>query len=346
MPEALREDVLEPALPIVDPHHHLWDRRAPAPNSDHPFEQVRALAPRYLLDQILADITDGHNVRQTVFIECTAMYRQGGREAMQTLGEVEFVNGIAAMSASGVYGEPRVCNGIVGHVDLMLGDGAHEVLEAHIKAGGGRYRGIRHSAAWDADPAVLGPLRRREKGVLVNPTFRRGFAQLAPLDLSFEVWMLEPQLDDAIDLARAFPDTKMVIDHCGGPVGMAAYQGQREARFPIWRDKMKALAAQPNVYVKLGGLAMPFPGFPSVLAEPRASSAQLAAEWKPYIETCIDLFGVKRSMFESNFPVDYITADYRTLWNAFKRIAAGYSAEEKAWLFSDAARAFYRLGEV
>jgi predicted TIM-barrel fold metal-dependent hydrolase len=271
------------------------------------------------------------------------MYRAGGPEALRPVGETEFVNGVAAMTASGLYGDVRACAGIVGRAEFRMGGAVTEVLEAHIAAGGGRFRGIRQSASWDADPGVLGPLNRGEAGLYLEPKFREGFAALAPLNLSFDAWMLEPQLPDLIDLARAFPETTIVLDHVGTPLGIGAYTGRLPERFGVWRDHIRELAAMPKVSVKLGGLAMAFPGFPSFLANPRAGSDQLATEWKPYVETCIEAFGPERCMFESNFPVDLGSCDYRTLWNAFKVIAKDYSREDKAALFSETARRVYRL---
>lgn len=340
------ETILDPALPIIDPHHHLWDRRALVahlPPPQHAFEHIIRRHPRYFLDELLADTGAGHNVRATVYLECGSFYRADGPDAMKPVGETEFVNGVAAMAASGTYGETRACAAIVGHVDMTLGDAATPVLEAHIAAGGGRFRGIRHSASWNADNAVLGPLVRMKEGLYRSDAFRAGFKRLAPLGMSFDAWMLEPQLGDLVDLARAFPDTTIILDHVGTPLGIASYAGKREERFPVWRDSIKALASCENVNVKLGGLAMPFPGFASLMSSPPASSEQLAAEWKPYIETCIEAFGAGRCMFESNFPVDALTCDYATLWNAFKRVAAGASATEKTALFSGTAARVYRI---
>ena len=340
------EAILEPALPIIDPHHHLWDRRAliaalPAPR--HPFEHIIRRAPRYMLDELLADTGAGHNITATVYLECGSYYRADGRAEMKPVGETEFVNGVAAMAASGTHGHTRACTAIVGHADMLLGDAVAPVLEAHIAAGGGRFRGIRHSASWDGDPEVLGPLVRAQEGMYRTPAFRAGFARLAPLGLSFDAWMLEPQLPDLVDLARAFPDTQIILDHVGTPLGIASYAGKRPARFDIWRQNIQALADCGNVNVKLGGLAMPFLGFPSLLSQTPAPSIQLADEWRPYIETCITAFGVDRCMFESNFPVDALSCDYATLWNAFKRLAARASADEKAALFAGTAARVYRI---
>jgi predicted TIM-barrel fold metal-dependent hydrolase len=342
-----REAILEPDLPIVDPHHHLWDRSrmvAQLPWPEHEFTKVVARSPRYLLDEFLVDLQSGHNIVATVFVECGAMYRAGGPDALKCVGETEFVNGVAAMSASGLYGEVRACAGIVGHADLRLGDQVEDVLRAHIHAGNGRFRGIRHSASHDDDDNVLGLMSgRHAPGLYRDATFRAGFRHLHGLGLSFDAWLLEPQLPDLVDLARAFPDTQIVLDHVGTPLGMARYRGKREERFGVWKENIRALAKSENVAVKLGGLAMPFCNFASYDAKPPATSEKLAADWKPYIETCIEAFGTHRCMFESNFPVDLGSCDYPTLWNALKRVAAGYSAAEKTALFGGTAARVYRL---
>ncbi|MDP1631934.1 MAG: amidohydrolase family protein [Caulobacter sp.] len=339
------EAILDPDLPIIDPHHHLWDRPLPPPAGPvgHPFEDVVRLSPRYLLDELRADAGSGHNITATVYVQCGAFYRADAAPEMAPIGEVEFVNGVAAMSASGIYGPMRACAGIVGHADLMLGDGAAAVLEAEVRAGGGRFKGIRHTNAQDPDPAVLGPMSHTPPGLLGETAFRAGFARLAPLGLSFDAWMLEPQLPELIDLARAFPETDIILDHLGTPLGIGAYAGRRDERFGVWRDNIRELAKSPRVAVKLGGLAMPFPGFPGLDGRSRPTSQALADLWRPYVETCIEAFGAERCMFESNFPVDLWGCDYATLWNAFKRIAAGASDAERADLFAGTARRVYRL---
>ena len=344
----MSETILDPELPIVDPHHHLWNWPAESvqtlPPSDHGFVDILHNRPRYLLDELLADLRSGHNIRGTIYMECGAMYRADGPEQLRCVGETEFVGGVAAMTASGVYGDVRACAGIVGHVDLRLGGAAEEVLHAHIAAGHGRFRGIRHSASWDADPRVLGPLAgRTDAGLYLDKTFREGFACLAPLGLSFDAWLLEPQLPDLIDLARTYPDTTIVLDHVGTPLGIGAYAGKREERFGVWRDNITTLSACGNVHVKVGGLPMPFAGWKKRMAEPDPPSTTLAAQWKPYIEHCIETFGAGRCMFESNFPVDRFGCDYVSLWNAFKRITAGYSAADRTALFSGTASRVYRV---
>ena len=340
------EVILDPQLPIIDPHHHLWDLRSVQQEWTQPLHALhRAIqpTPRYLLDELQADVTSGHNVRATVFVECSAMYNIDAPPELRPVGETQFASGIAAMSASGLYGELRACAGIVGRADLTLGDAARKVLEAHIAAGGGRFRGVRQSAPYDKDPSVLGPLNRYPAGMYVSDAFRMGFKHIAALGLSFDAWLLEPQLPDALDLAQRFPDTTIVLDHVGTPLGIASYAGTHRERFEIWRDRIRELARSANVVVKLGGLGMPFCHFPSFMCEPRATSTQLADEWRPYIETCIEAFGATRCMFESNFPVDQGSCSYAALWTAFKRIAAQYSPDEKRALFSGTAARVYRL---
>lgn len=324
-----REDPLDPALPIVDPHHHLIDR----PESG-----------TYLMSDLLEDIGSGHNIVATVYLEWLSMYRAGGPEEMRPVGEIEFANGVAAMSASGGYGKPRLCAGIVGRADLMLGASVAEVLEPMIAAGGGRFRGIRYIASSDPDQAQWGATFVRPQGLLLDKRVREGFAQLAPLGLSFDAWAFHPQLGDVVDLARAFPATPIVMNHVGGPIGLGRYKGKRDEVFADWSARIRELAACPNVHVKLGGLGMKMFGFDFHEGELPPSSEQLAAAWRPYVETCIAAFGASRAMFESNFPVDKGSYGYGVFWNACKRLAQGASAAEKADLFHDTASRFYRLG--
>jgi L-fuconolactonase len=292
-----------------------------------------------LLDELIADARGGHNVRATVYMECQSMYRAGGPQHLRCVGETEFVNGIAAMTASGTYGDLRACAAIVGSTDLRLGDRVQEVLEAHLRAGGGRFRGIRQLGAYDADVSR----EYSTPGLYLDPVFRSGFQYLGKLGLSFDAWVFEPQLADVIDLAQAFPNTSIILNHAGTPLGIGVYQGRRSERFPVWADNIRKLARCENVSVKLGGLGIPLLGFASFMADPPAHSRTLADEWRPYVETCVDAFGPKRCMFESNYPADIGTARYAVIWNAFKRIAAPYSAEEKKALFSGTAAAVYQL---
>ncbi len=334
-----REEALEPELPICDPHHHLWDFDHEPPTPSRP-----ARVPnRYLLDELLADLASGHNIVSTVFIECGSMYRGSGPEAMRPVGETEFVNGIAAMSASGLYGRCRIAAGIVGLADLTLGASVAEVLEAHIAAGAGRFRGIRHAAAWDASPEIRNSHTSPNQGLYADAGFRAGFARLTPLDLSFEGWCYHPQIPELTDLARAFPGTSIILDHFGGPLGVGPYAGKREEYLPRWKRDIAELAGCPNVVAKLGGINMKANGFGWHKRARPPGSAELAATTRVFYDHCIEHFGVQRCLFESNFPVDKTTCGHGVLWNAFKRIAAGCSAGEKAWLFHDSAARVYRL---
>lgn len=341
----MTEAILEPDLPIIDPHHHLWDLRPllnVLPDPDHHFIAAIARSPYYTFNELYADATCGHNVIGTVFMECGAFYRQGAGDDMKVLGETEYVNGVAAQSASGLYGDIRLCDAIIGHADLQLGDGARPVLEALIETST-RFKGIRHAAAWNADPEVLGPPFHAPQGLYTDATFREGFRHLGELGLTFDAWLLEPQLDDVLSLARAFPDQPICLDHCGTPLGMGSYHGKLHERFDIWRSKIGEIAACPNVTIKLGGLAMSFAGMPDHGPAAGVPSEVLAAMWRPYIETCIEAFGPDRAMFESNYPVDKWGANYAVLWNAFKRLTHGASANEKRALYAGTAARFYGI---
>ena len=323
------EAALEPDLPIIDPHHHFWDM----PHRGH-----------YLLPELLDDIGGGHKIISTVFLECRAMYRKDGPREMAALGEVEFVTGIAAMSASGGYGPCRVAEGIVGGGDLSVGASVRELLESEVRAAGGRLRGLRHGVAWDGNESV-GKYASRvvPPHLVLDQKFREGFAELAPLGLSFESWQYHPQLPDAADLARSFPGTTIILNHVGGILGVGPYNGHREEILATWRKDIDELAKCPNVYCKLGGLGMVSVGFDFHEREMPPTSEDLAAAWRPYIEGCIDAFGVDRCMFESNFPPDKQSGGYTELWNAFKRITSGASADEKKALYSGTAAKVYRL---
>jgi predicted TIM-barrel fold metal-dependent hydrolase len=293
---------------------------------------------------LLADVGSGHNIIATVFVQARAFHKADGPVELQPIGETEFVNGAAAMGASGQYGPGRICAGIVGHADLRLGAAVDKVLQAHVRAGGDRFRGIRHIVAWDSDPVVNNPGNPAPPGLLGDAKFRAGFARLAPMDLSFEGWLYHPQIDELTDLARAFPGTKIVLNHCGGPLGIGRFEGKHAEVFPGWVKSIKALAACPNVFVKLGGLGMRINGFGFESGALPPSSDALVAAWQPYIETCIAAFGADRSMFESNFPVDKGSYSYPVFWNACKKLAKGAGAAETTALFRGAANTFYRLG--
>lgn len=322
------EAAIEPDMPIIDPHHHLWD-----------FPRHR-----YLLEEFIADTDTGHRIEQTVFIECSAFYRQDAGD-LAPLGEVEAVNGLAAMSASGRSGPTRVAAGIVGTADLTRGGAVEDLLSASLAAAPERFKGIRHAAGWEDRTRSVhishsNPPRHLYRD---HSMFREGFAVLGRLGLSFDAWCYHPQLMDVVDLARSFPDQPIVMNHVGGPLGVEVYAGEREEVMRDWKTAIDALAACPNVTMKLGGLGMPICGFGWENAAEAPSSDDLVAAWLPFIEPAIEAFGADRCMFESNFPVDKVSTGYANCWNAFKKLAAGASAEEKAALFAGTARRVYRL---
>ncbi len=332
-----KEPALEPQIPIIDPHHHFWNTPEREPQ-------------RYLLDELAADVK-GHNVRQTVFIECGSMYRAEGSEEFRVVGETEFVQGIAAESASGRYGDLRAAAGIVGTVDLRLGDRAAPVMEAHLAASRQRFRGIRHGAAW-TEPGVLpagsaAPRASNRPAViqhlLLDKDFRRGYAHLQTYGLTFEGWVYHTQIAELTDLAKAFPDTTIVFNHLGGPIGVGRYEGRRDEIFAAWKTAIAELARCPNVVAKVGGIQMIVNGYGwHERKRPPTSDELLAANRDWYLYT-IDRFGPSRCMFESNFPVDRLSCSYTVVWNQFKKLTKDFSASERASMFHDTAMRVYRL---
>jgi predicted TIM-barrel fold metal-dependent hydrolase len=320
----LTEEPLDPALPIIDAHHHLWD----------------VVGYRYLLDDLLADLGAGHRIEATVFVQCGYAYHEGP-EDLRPIGETQRIAAIADEAARR-RSRSRIAAAIVGFADLRLGPRVDAVLEGHIAAAGGRFRGVRMISALD------GAVQRHllpppPPNLLADPAFRLGFARLSRFELSFDAWLYHPQIPELADLAGAFPDTPIVLNHLGGVLGIGPYRNKSEAVFRSWRQSILELARHPNVHAKLGGLGLSVSGRDYHLAALPASSGELANDWRPYIDTCIEAFGVNRCMFESNFPVDKAACSYAVLWNAFKRLAAGASAGEKAALFHDSAQRFYRL---
>lgn len=327
--DQVQEEILEPGRPICDPHHHLWD---------HP-------GNRYLIDELAADTGSGHNVVSTVFVECMSMYRADGPEAYRPVGETEFVQGVAAMAASGRYGPTKAAAGIVSYADLTLGDAVAPVLEAHIAASPNRFRGIRHAAGWDPSTDIRNSHTNPPEGLFARDDFRRGFAHLERLGLSFDAWLYHPQIPELTSLARAFPGVTIILDHFGGPLGIGPYAGKADEVFADWRKSIDDLAACPNVVAKLGGINMPLNGFGWDKRPVPPGSAELAEATKRYYLHTIDRFGPERCMFESNFPVDKVSCSYPILWNSFKRLAAGFREDEKAAMFHDTAVRVYRIGQ-
>jgi predicted TIM-barrel fold metal-dependent hydrolase len=319
------EPIVDPDLPIIDAHHHLWD----------------APGRRYLFDEFLADLSTGHRIDATIHVQCHSMYRATGPEALKPVGETEFVAGMAARSESGQYGPARICAAIVGSLDPMLGDGADPVLEAHIRSGGGRFRGIRLRTAWDASEEVH--RLPTPAGVLMDPRTRAAIRRIETFGLTLDVWCFQTQMAEVIDVCRAFPNLTTIINHIAGPIGIGPYRGRQDELFAAWSDGVRTLAALPNTFMKIGGLGMRFTGKDFHLGVDPPSSDRFSGVWRPYVDHCIQAFGPLRCMFESNFPVDKGMCSYPVLWNAYKKMSASYSTEERKAMLAGTAARVYRI---
>ena len=324
------EPSLEPEIPICDPHHHFWDLR---PQSI-PYQ-------RYLIHELNADIYSGHNVRSTVFVEAHSMYLSDGPVELRPVGEVEFVQGLAAASASGVYGPSRAAAAIVGHADLKLADNVGPVLEALKAASPNRFRGIRHNVSWNSDPAFQD---RETEGIMADSKFREGTNVLSRMGLSMDVMLSFPQLPELVDFANSVPDLPIILNHMGGVNRIGVYVGREDEVLATWREGIAAVAACPNVTLKLGGMGMPRWGFGWHARETPIGSEELAEAMTPWMTYCIEQFGPDRCMFESNFPPDKVSFSYNVMTNAFKRLSKGYSDSERGAMFHDTATRVYRIG--
>jgi L-fuconolactonase len=323
----LQEDVLEPELPIIDPHHHLWLRSGYT----------------YLMPELAADLASGHNIIATVYAECHSMYRKDGADEQRSLGETEFVRGQAAMSNSGEFGNARACDVMFGNVDLTLGGAVEPILEQHIEASGGRFRGVRLSSGWHADDKIGNVAAQPQ--LLLDPRVNEAVAVVKRLGLSLDCWLYHPQIDEVAQLADAHPDLTIILNHVGSPILGGPYRGKTDDVFKQWKAAIIRLGKRDNVFVKLGALPIRMPSYEGDRSLP-PSSQEVAAAWQPWMETCIEAFGPSRSMYESNFPVQKRWCSYQVCWNAFKRISAGASAAEKTDLFAGAAARAYRMENV
>ena len=323
----VQEPILDPDLPIVDPHHHLWMRGG----------------YRYLMPELAADLASGHNIVSTVYAECRSMYRPDGPESERPLGETEFVTGCAAMAASGAFGPAKACAAMFGKVDMTLGAAVRPLLEQHLERSAGRFKGVRYSTGWSASDRI--PNAAAAEGLLVDPAVVEAARVLAEMGLTLDSWLYHPQLADVAKLADAVPNLAIVLNHVGTPILGGPYRDRHDEVFRDWRRGIAEVAARPNVYIKLGALPIRMPGDGADRSLP-PTSVEIAAAWGPWMAACIEAFGPERSMFESNFPVQKRWSSYQTTWNAFKRIAAGASDAEKRDLFAGAAARAYRLGAL
>lgn len=325
--EGRDEPVIDPDLPVIDAHHHLFDRPS----------------IRYFLEEYLADAGAGHNIVASVYVETRAMARPDGPEVLRPIGEVEFADGMAAMSASGGYGPCRVAAAIVGYADLSAGDCVAELLDRALAVAPDRFRGVRQMTMDYPDEAADRFMAYRPpRGILHRPGFQQGFRQLAPRGLSFDAAVFHHQLPDLAQLAGAHPDTTIVLNHLGMAMGMGLDEGGRAEVFRNWREGLRELARRGNVFCKIGGLGLPFWGFGFETRPDPIGYLELASAWRPYVETAIEEFGADRCMMESNYPPDARSCGFVPLWNALKYIVKGASDEERAALFHDTAARVYR----
>jgi predicted TIM-barrel fold metal-dependent hydrolase len=324
-----KEPTLEAEIPICDPHHHFWEYR-PEP----------AAYQRYLLPELAGDINSGHNVRSTVFVEARSSYRTDGPEEMRSVGEVEFVEAMAAASASGQYGPGRAAAAIIGRADLKLGQRVKPVLEALLAASPNRFRGIRHSVGWDPHPEVE---NREIEDCLAHEGYRAGAQVLSGMGLCLETSMYFPQMPELAEFANALPGLTIVLNHLGGLMRVGPYGNRDEEVMAAWRRGIDAVAASPNIIMKLGGVGMPRIGFDWHTREKPVGSEEVARSIAPYMNYSIQRFGPDRCMFESNFPVDKVSFSYNVMYNAFKRVSQGYSPSERAALFHDTAARVYQI---
>ena len=330
---ALTEETpIEPDLPICDPHHHFWDHRP-----------ARLPYQRYLLHELLGDINSGHNVCSTVFIETRAMYRTEGPEELRPVGEIEFVQGLAAASVSGIYGPSRAASAIVGHANLHLGDAVEPVLEALQSASPNRFRGIRHTVTWDPNQDIANTAAQNGQGQLLDQKFRLGAKVLAKMGLSFDAWLYFPQLPELADFARAIPDLTIVLNHIGGLLRTGPYADRDDEVIREWKNGISEVAQCPNVFVKLGGIGQPRTGYDWHARTNPIGSEELSATMSPFMNYCIEQFTPERCMFESNFPPDKVGYSYNVLFNAFKRLSVDYSAKDRSDMFHDNAVRVYQI---
>ena len=322
--EKIEEETLEPHLTICDPHHHLWKH----PNNT------------YLAEEFLHDINSGHKISSTVFVECMSSYDKDSPRALAPVGETKFVEALAKNNT-----QTNIAKAMVGFADLLLGDSVAEVFDAHLEQSPYRFKGIRHACGWDSSDQIRNSHTNPTRFLYLDETFQKGFAKLFDYGFTFDAWLYHPQHQDLIKLAKSFPNQIIIVDHVGGPLGIGPYRNKQQSVFQTWKKTVSQLAECENIFMKLGGLSMATSGFEWHKKNKPPTSLQLAEATAPYLNFCIEKFGTKRCMFESNFPVDKISCSYNVLWNSFKRITGSFSIDEKRDLFHDVAVKTYDINE-
>ena len=325
------EEILDPNRAIIDPHHHLWKKRF---NRD------------YLLPELWSDTGSGHNIVKTVFIECRAFYRREGKEYLKPVGETATIAALAAESQTNTSGKAYIA-GIVAHSNLTLAGESREkllkALDQHRLASNGLLRGIRHSAAHDHRPEDLFIVGSAPPHLHRKKAFHEGLRIIAEQGLTYDTWHYHHQNLDFLNLARAVPECTMVLDHFGTPLGIGIYKNCSDEIFQQWKQEIRDISQCPNVYAKLGGLAMPDNGFGWHLQSRPPSSDEFIKEQQKYYMHAIECFSPERCMFESNFPVDRLSISYHVLFNAYKKMVADFSEEQKHAMFYGTAEKVYSL---
>ena len=326
----VKEEIIDPELPIIDPHHHLW-------NGDN---QLAGSFP-YLIEHLSEDTNSGHNIVGTIFMECAQGYYQEGEDKYKPIGETEYVMKIIK-DAKKTSNSANII-GIISFADLMLGSKVKDILNQHILIGEGLFKGIRHAAGWDQSNEIHNSHSNPIKNIYYDPSFRKGAEELIKLNLTFDAWHYHNQISDLSIFAKDYPELTIIHDHFGGPLGVGPYQGKKQEIFKKWKDDISQLSENKNVHSKLGGLAMPVNGWNFHKQDKPATSDQIIEMHYDYYLHTIECFGVDRCMFESNFPVDRRSISYHVLWNAFKKMVSNYSNEDKNKLFFQNAKDIYGL---
>jgi predicted TIM-barrel fold metal-dependent hydrolase len=315
------EDIVEPELPILDPHHHMWPQGQGLP---------------YTRNDLHRDAGAGHNVVKTIFMECGSAYNREAPEHLRSLGETKYI-------ADEALSDPNpLIAGIVSSIDLRRDD-RDELLDMHVEASRGLFRGIRDALALATHPEAMMIPGHAIKDLYLDADFRRGVARLGERGFTYDSWHYHHQNREFLELARATPGTTMVLDHFGTPVGVGPYASQRDEIFEQWKKDIAEIAKCPNVVAKIGGLAMPDNGFGWNTATRPPTSDEFIAQQSRYYLHAIECFGPSRCMLESNFPVDRLSLSYEVLWNAYKKMTSSFSASERADLFYNTAARTYQV---
>ena len=325
------EDPISPNIPIIDPHHHLWD----------------VGFGRYYIEELLEDInSSGHNILSTVYIMSssnTKIYSKDGLEEFKPLKEIEFATSEGKRADLIPNNKVKVNASIVGSVDLTYGNKLQPVLEKAVNISEGRLKGIRMLLASHIDPRISSGAVKSDLGLMLHPNFIEGAKCIQNANLSLDFWIYHTQLNEMEKIARSLPDLTIILNHIGGPIHLGEYEGKQAATHREWRSAMMRLSRIPNINVKLGGLGMAVNGAKFHNNKFPPNSVQLSDVWKPWIYETIDMFGFDRCMFESNFPVDKGSCSYGALWNAFKILAKDMSDDEINKLFSKNAAKIYKI---